>query len=87
MHAHRALGEVLMNTGDLTGASEQFRQALALYDADRHGSLSLLYGQDVGTFCHAFAAITSWAVVCGARMMTFTPSPLHFCKHSSSSMS
>jgi TOMM system kinase/cyclase fusion protein len=62
VEAHRALGEALLNLGELIPAREHFEQGIALYDPQQHRSLAFLYGFDPGVFCLSFAAWALWSL-------------------------
>ncbi len=55
--AHRALGGVLQNLGELGHAQEHLTQGSALYDPQQHRSHGF---PAPGVFCHSFAALVLW---------------------------
>src|SRR5262249_26164195 len=57
--AHRALGLPLYLMGEVAQAHEHFAQSLALYDPQRHRTLTFAYGQDPGV---AALVIDAWAL-------------------------
>jgi TOMM system kinase/cyclase fusion protein len=60
LEAHLALGTTLFFDGEFVRAQAHLEQGIALYDPQQHGSHTLLYGQDPGGMCLAFAAWTLW---------------------------
>jgi predicted ATPase len=46
--------------GELGAAREQFEQAIALYDPERHRSHAFVYGQDPGVASLTWAAVALW---------------------------
>jgi predicted ATPase len=62
LEAHRALGSTSYFLGDFAQGRAYQEQGIALYDLPRHRSLALLYGQDPGVVCKAFAAVTLWSL-------------------------
>src|SRR5262249_3480098 len=59
--AHRALGESLLFTGELTLARPHLEQGIALYNLQQHRTLGfLMSGIDPGVICRYFAAHTLW---------------------------
>lgn len=60
LEAHWVRGFTLFILGDLPAAQADLEQGTVLYDISQHSSHSLLYGQDPGVSCWAFAAAASW---------------------------
>src|SRR5262249_29261212 len=60
VEAHGTLGGTLFYLGELATALEQFDQAIALYDPDRHRSHAFVYGQDPGVASLSWAAAARW---------------------------
>jgi predicted ATPase len=58
VQAHRALGEVFQNLGELVLAQEHLAQGSALYDPQHHRSHAVL--NDPGVFCLSFASWVLW---------------------------
>jgi len=58
--AHRALGDTLHWLGEFGAAREHLEQGIALYDAERHRSYTMLYGQDPLVGCQCYMAETLW---------------------------
>ncbi len=58
--AHNALGMTLYGTGEFISAREHLEAGLAFYDPQQHRSLAFLYGQDLGTTCLNYLALTLW---------------------------
>ena len=54
------LGPPLLSLGAFAAAHEHLEQGRALYDAQQHRSLALLYGDNPGVTCHSFAALALW---------------------------
>jgi predicted ATPase len=60
LQAREALVVTFLHLGDPGGARDHMEQALALYDPERHNSLTDLYGQDPAVTCLAFGAVALW---------------------------
>ena len=60
LQAHRALGETFFWRGEFGAAREYTEQGIAFYDSRQHHSLALLYAEDPGVVCRAFAANVLW---------------------------
>jgi len=60
VEAYWALGFTLFHLGELGAAQAHLKQGLALYDAQRHHSLGLLYGIELGVFGLSYAAVVLW---------------------------
>ncbi|MEM9492557.1 MAG: protein kinase, partial [Myxococcota bacterium] len=60
MGAHQALGATRFWRGRVAAAQSHFEYALASYDADQHGHLVYLFGQDARVFCLAFLIWVHW---------------------------
>jgi hypothetical protein len=54
------MGTTAFWLGELTQARDHLEQGIALYDAQQHRSLTLLYGQDPRVTCLGYAAWTLW---------------------------
>ncbi|MBI3247900.1 MAG: tetratricopeptide repeat protein [Deltaproteobacteria bacterium] len=60
--AHAELEVCLYELGDSVLAREHFEQGITLYDPQQHRSLVLLYGQDLGVYCHGLGASVLWCL-------------------------
>lgn len=60
MEGHHAMGVTLLALGEFAAALEHLRQAIAIYDPQRHGSMVYVYGQDSGIVCRSHAAWALW---------------------------
>jgi predicted ATPase len=60
LQAREALVVTFLHLGDPGAARDHMEQAIALYDPERHGSLTDLYGQDPAVTCLAFGAVALW---------------------------
>ncbi len=60
LEAYWIRGATLFFLGDLPTVQTDLDQGAALYDITQHSSHSLLYGQDPGVSCRAFAAAAAW---------------------------
>jgi predicted ATPase len=60
LHAREALTTTAFSLGNQTAATEHMKEGLALYDRERHSSLTDLYGQDPAVVCLAFGAVSLW---------------------------
>ncbi|HWB13748.1 MAG TPA: protein kinase [Pirellulales bacterium] len=60
LHAREALATTSFSLGDQLAATEHMTQGIALYDLQRHGSLTDQYGQDPAVVCLAFGAVALW---------------------------
>ena len=59
--AHRALGESLLFTGELTLARTHLEQGITFYNRHQHGTLGFLMSEiDPGVICRYFVAHTLW---------------------------
>jgi tetratricopeptide (TPR) repeat protein len=58
--AHGTLGETEFFLGHLHSAHQQFQQALASYDAQKHRDLTLVTGPNLGVICLVWDAWTEW---------------------------
>jgi predicted ATPase/class 3 adenylate cyclase len=56
VEAYSMLGGTLFLTGELASAQAHTEQGMALYDAAKHGSLAVLYGEDPGVLCLCYGA-------------------------------
>ena len=52
--------EIPCSLGEFVPARAHLEQGMALYDPQQHRSLALLYGQDPGVVCLAYAALILW---------------------------
>jgi predicted ATPase/tRNA A-37 threonylcarbamoyl transferase component Bud32 len=57
---HNVLQQPLFHRGDFTDARRHQEQGLALYDPQRHRSLTAVYGEDPGVGCQVYGAATLW---------------------------
>jgi predicted ATPase len=62
VEAHRVLGTVLWNRGELLLAHEHLEQGRALYEPHQHRTLAFLYGADPGAVCRIYAALVLWSL-------------------------
>jgi predicted ATPase len=62
LQAHNVMQQPLLHHGDFTAARRHQEQALALYDPQQHGSLTVVYGEDPGVGCLAYRAVTLWCL-------------------------
>jgi predicted ATPase len=60
LQGHLALAVTSLGRGRPAVTREHTEQGFALYDPQRHGSHTYLYGQDPGVSCLAFGAIALW---------------------------
>ena len=58
--AHTSLGAAVLWQGEYQLAREHFEQAVAIYDPDLHGSLAILYGEDLRVNIGCFGAWALW---------------------------
>ncbi len=62
VEAHRALGTVLWNVGELSRAHHHLERGIALYDPGQHRSLAFVYGADPGVVCRLYDGIVLWTL-------------------------
>jgi class 3 adenylate cyclase/predicted ATPase len=62
VEAHRVLGTVYWNLGELSHAHEHLAQGIALYDPLQHRSLAFIYGADSGIVCNLYEGIVLWSL-------------------------
>ena len=60
--AHQALGDTLLNMGELLLASEHLEMAISLYDRERHRPRGFRHGVDAKVNCLSYAARTLWTL-------------------------
>lgn len=60
MMGHRLLGVTLFMLGELAASQQEFRQALELYDAKRHRSLALTFGQEPRATPLCWSSLSHW---------------------------
>jgi predicted ATPase/class 3 adenylate cyclase len=60
LEAHRSLAFTLFSVGDMAAARAHAAQGTALYQPDKHHAHAFTYGQDPGTSCLAYAALSLW---------------------------
>jgi tetratricopeptide (TPR) repeat protein len=58
--ADAAQGSVHLNLGNLQRAQRHFEAAIATYDPERHASLHLSFGHDLGVICYAYLGAVHW---------------------------
>ena len=58
--ANAAQGSVHLNRGNLPVARRHFDDAIATYDPERHASLHLSFGHDLGVVSHAYLGAVHW---------------------------
>jgi class 3 adenylate cyclase/predicted ATPase len=61
VEAHRVLGTVLWNRGELPLAHEHLERGIALYEPHQHRTLAFRYGADPGVVCRFYAAEVLWS--------------------------
>jgi predicted ATPase len=61
VEAHRVLGTVLWNRGELPLAHEHLERGIALYEPHQHRTLAFRYGADPGVVCRFYAAVVLWS--------------------------
>jgi predicted ATPase len=61
VEAHRVLGTVLWNRGELSLAHAHLEQGIALYEPHQHRTLAFRYGADPGVVCRFYAAVVLWS--------------------------
>src|SRR5262249_38093232 len=57
VEAHRVLGTVLWNRGELPLAHEHLERGIALYEPHQHRTLAFRYGADPGVVCRFYDAV------------------------------
>jgi predicted ATPase len=62
LQGHRALGDTLCWLGEFVPARAHLEQGIALYNPQQHRAHALLYGQDPGMGCRAYAALVLWVL-------------------------
>jgi predicted ATPase len=62
LQAHNVVQQPLMHLGDFAGARLHQQQCLALYDPQRHRTLTAVYGEDPGVGCLTYGAVTLWCL-------------------------
>jgi class 3 adenylate cyclase/predicted ATPase len=62
VEAHRVLGTVLWNRGELPLAHEHLERGIALYEPHQHRALAFRYGADPGVVCRFYAAVVLWSL-------------------------
>jgi predicted ATPase len=62
LQGHRALGDTLCWLGEFVQAHAHLEQGMALYNLQQHRDHALLYGQDPGMGCRAYAALVLWVL-------------------------
>jgi len=60
MEAHRALGQTLLQIGEIPSALAHLEKGIALYDPQQHRSVALRYGMDPQVICLSHAALALW---------------------------
>ncbi|MCI0458902.1 MAG: protein kinase [Gemmataceae bacterium] len=58
--AQNALQQPLFHAGEFAAARRHQEQGLALYDGQKHRTLTAVYGEDPGVGCLAYGAATLW---------------------------
>jgi TOMM system kinase/cyclase fusion protein len=61
VEAHRVLGTVLWNRGELPLAHQHLERGIALYEPHQHRTLAFRYGADPGVVCRFYAAVVLWS--------------------------
>ena len=62
LEAHRVMGQTMYWLGEIASARTHFEKGIALYDPQQHRSHAFLYGQDPGSACQSFAAMSIWVL-------------------------
>ncbi len=60
VEAHRALGQTLLQIGEVSAARAHLEEGIALYDPPQHRSLAFRYGLDPRVACLTYAALALW---------------------------
>src|SRR6516164_2634000 len=60
MVGHRLVGSSSLHTGDFVDSRAHYDQALSLYDAEKHRSWTIRFGQDIRVSILSFRSITLW---------------------------
>lgn len=74
--AYRALGVTLFWRGEFAAAQAYLEQGINLYDLQQHRALALLYGEDLGVGCLAYAACATWLLGYPARALAHSDEAL-----------
>jgi predicted ATPase len=61
VEAHRVLGTVLWNRGELQLAHEHLERGIGLYEPHQHRTLAFRYGADPGVVCRFYVAVVLWS--------------------------
>jgi predicted ATPase len=61
VEAHRVLGTVLWNRGELALAHEHLERGIALYEPHQHRTLAFRYGADPSVVCRFYVAVVLWS--------------------------
>jgi predicted ATPase len=62
IEAHRVLGTVLWNRGELQLAHEHLERGIELYEPHQHRALAFRYGADPGVVCRFYVAVVLWSL-------------------------
>ena len=62
VEAHRVLGTVLWNRGELQLAHEHLERGIGLYEPHQHRTLAFRYGADPGVVCRFYVAVVLWSL-------------------------
>ena len=60
LEAHMALGAAFLWLGDMVSAREHHEKGIEIYDPEKYGTHTLLYGQDPGVFSISYGAWALW---------------------------
>jgi len=60
IEAYRLIGSTAVYMAEHSTAEQRLRDALALYEPEKHRSNALLYGYDPGTTCNGYLSWTLW---------------------------
>jgi len=60
LEAHMALGAAYLWLGDMVSAREHHEQSIAIYNPQKYGNHTFIYGQDPGVFCLSYCAWALW---------------------------
>jgi predicted ATPase len=60
IEAHQALGQTLLQIGEVSSARAHLEDGIALYDPLQHHSLAFRYGMDPKVICLSHAALALW---------------------------
>src|SRR3972149_5784101 len=59
---HIALGAAFLWLGDMVSAREHHEQSISIYNPEKYGNHTFIYGQDPGVFCLSYYAWALWFI-------------------------